>query len=183
MARVPYVRADDLEEPARSVLASYTVNLFEALANAPRGLGHLHGIGMWIRNELSLPARLRELAILQVGACARSEYEFSHHVGIGLEHGLRPEDVRAVLDRSERSRAVLSDLERTTLEAASQLADDGAIDDDTWDALRGELDDQQLVELVVTISFYCGVVRMLSALRVDVEERHQDHLREFPFPG
>lgn len=182
MARVPYVQADELSEPARSVLAGYDVHLFRALANAPEGMVHLHRLGMWIRNELSLPARLRELAILQVGVCAHSEYEFSHHVKIGMDHGLGPEDVRAVLDSSENARSVLSELERSTLEAAAQLADRGSIDDGTWAALRHGLDDRQIVELVVTIAFYAGVVRMLSALEVDVEEHHRADLREFPLP-
>lgn len=183
MARVPYVRAEDLDEPARSVLAGYSVNLFKALANAPDGLAHLHGIGMWIREGLSLPARLRELAILQVGVCARSEYEFSHHVRIGMEHGLRPEDVQALLDRFGPAGATLSPLERTTVDAAAQLADEGTIDDATWALLRDELGDRQVVELVVTIAFYAGVVRMLSALRVEVEEHHVALLEEFPLPG
>jgi len=180
VARVPYVSPEDLSEPSRSVLASYHVNLFKALANAPEGIVHLHGIGMWIRNELSLPSRLRELAILQVGACARSEYEFSHHVGIALEHGLRPEDIRAVIEGSEGSRAGLNPLEQATLQAATQLAEGGSIEDDLWAVLRRDLDDRQLVELVVTISFYTGVVRILSALGVEVEAEHQESLRRFP---
>lgn len=181
MARVPYRHAEDLDEPARSVLAGYSVNLFKALANAPDGLAHLHGIGMWIREGLSLPDRLRELAILKVGACARNGYEFSHHVRIGMDHGLRADDVRAVLDPSVAD-TVLDPLERSTLDAAAQLAETGAIGDAVWAALRSELDDRQMVELVVTISFYAGVVRMLSALQVDVEDHHLRLLEEFPLP-
>lgn len=182
MARVPYLRPEDLDEPAASVLAGYSVNLFKALANAPDGLAHLHGIGMWIREGLALPGRLREMAILQVGVSARSGYEFSHHVRIGMDHGLRPEDVRAVLDRSSPHAAALSPLEQATLDAAAQLAVEGRLDDPTWAALRRELDERQVVELVVTIAFYSAVVRMLSALEVDLEDEHQALLEAFPLP-
>ncbi len=30
------------------------------------------------------------------------------------------------------------------------------------------------------ISFYCGVVRRLGALQIDVEEGYQKYLQEFP---
>lgn len=183
MARVPFLDPDDLAEPARSVLSGYHVNLFRALANAPEGMVHLHEIGMWIRNELSLSPRLRELAILQVGACAGSEYEFSHHVRIGRDHGLSPEDVAAVTDPSGPARARLGALERAVLGAAAELTDAGTVEDRTWAALRQELDDRQVVELVVTVAFYSAVVRMIAALDVDLEAPFRELLREFPLPS
>ncbi len=183
MARLPYVQPDDLPEPARSVLAGYRVNLFEALANAPDAMVHLHGLGMWIREAQSLPSRLRELAILQVGASARSPYEFSHHVRIGMAHGLLPEDVRAVTDPGGPERSGLSALEQAGLAAAAELTVEGTITPTTWTALADELDERQLVELVVTIAFYNAVVRMLAALEVDLEPEHQALLAEFPLPG
>lgn len=181
MARVPYVSPGDLAEPAAGVLAGYDVNLFRALANAPEGMVHLHALGMWIRSGLSLPARLRELAILQVGACSRSTYEFSHHVGIGLEHGLSPADVEAVLDPGRRSG--LAEIDRAVLDAATGLAEDGELAEPTWATLRRHLDDQALTELVVTVSFYTAVVRMLAGLQVDLELEHEAALARFPFPA
>jgi hypothetical protein len=37
--------------------------------------------------------------------------------------------------------------------------------------------------LVTTASFYCGVVRLLASLQVDVEESYMPHLRRHPLPG
>lgn len=182
MARVPYLRPDDLPEPARSVLQGYRVNLFEALANAPEGMVHLHELGMWIREGQSLPARVRELAILQVGVSARSPYEFSHHVRIGRTYGLTTEDVRAVTDPTGPERAALSPLEAAALAAARELTEEGMLGEDRWAALGGHLDDRQRVELVITIAFYNAVVRMLAGLAIDLEAEHEALLRQHPLP-
>jgi alkylhydroperoxidase family enzyme len=57
-----------------------------------------------------------------------------------------------------------------------------AVSDQTFAALKQGLDNEQLVDLVITISFYTGVVRLLAALQVDVEEDYLPYLKEFPLP-
>ncbi len=44
------------------------------------------------------------------------------------------------------------------------------------------LDNELLTDLVVTISFYNGLVRLLETMQVDVEEDHLPYLDEFPLP-
>jgi alkylhydroperoxidase family enzyme len=183
MARVPYLRPDDLPEPGRSVLEGYRVNLFEALANAPEAMVHLHALGTWIREGQSLPARARELAILQVGVSARSPYAFSHHVRIGMAHGLTPDDVRAVTAPNGPERAALAPLEAAALDAAREITEEGSLAEDRWAALAERLDERQRVELVVTVAFYNAVVRMLAALEIDLEPEHEALLREHPLPS
>ena len=39
-----------------------------------------------------------------------------------------------------------------------------------------------IVELIVAIAFYNGVVRLLSALRIDVEDSYKPYLDKFPLP-
>jgi hypothetical protein len=39
-----------------------------------------------------------------------------------------------------------------------------------------------LIDLIVVISVYCGVVRLLGALEVQLEPRYDALLREFPLP-
>jgi hypothetical protein len=59
---------------------------------------------------------------------------------------------------------------------------DLAISDATFAALRRELDNERLTDLVVTISFYNGLVRLLETMQVDVEEDYLPYLDEFPLP-
>jgi len=50
-------------------------------------------------------------------------------------------------------------------------------------ALRAHLDEKSIVELLVVISFYNGVVRVLASLQIDVEPEYQPYLDAFPLPA
>ena len=65
-ARLPYLNADDVAEEDRDLLAR-NINLARELVHSPKALRNFSRLGMWIRRESTLDARLRELAILQVG--------------------------------------------------------------------------------------------------------------------
>ena len=57
-----------------------------------------------------------------------------------------------------------------------------AITDETFAAFRQGLDNERLTDLVMTIAFYNGLVRLLAAMQVDVEEEYLPYLDEFPLP-
>jgi len=59
---------------------------------------------------------------------------------------------------------------------------EGTVSDQTFAALRQGLDHERLTDLVVTISFYNGLVRLLATMQVDVEEDYLQYLEEFPLP-
>jgi hypothetical protein len=56
------------------------------------------------------------------------------------------------------------------------------VSDEIFAVLQQELDNERLTDLVVTISFYNGLVRLLETMQVDVEEDHLPYLEEFPLP-
>ena len=53
----------------------------------------------------------------------------------------------------------------------------------TFAALRKGLDNERIVDLVITISFYNAVVRLLGSLQIDVEPEYQPYLDQFPLPA
>jgi alkylhydroperoxidase family enzyme len=57
-----------------------------------------------------------------------------------------------------------------------------AISDATFAELRAELDNERLMDLIMTIAVYNGVVRLLATLQIDVEPEYQRYLEEFPLP-
>jgi alkylhydroperoxidase family enzyme len=59
---------------------------------------------------------------------------------------------------------------------------DLAVSDETFAALRQGLDNERLTDLIVTISFYNGLVRLLETMQVDVEEDYLPYLDELPLP-
>jgi hypothetical protein len=52
----------------------------------------------------------------------------------------------------------------------------------TWAALEDHLGRARLVDLVIVISFYNAVVRILGTLQIDVEPDYERYLEAFPLP-
>jgi alkylhydroperoxidase family enzyme len=68
------------------------------------------------------------------------------------------------------------------LKAAREMSTELAISDSTFAQLRDKLDAERLTDLVLTIAFYCAVVRVLATLQIDVEDDYLPYLNEFPLP-
>ena len=181
MARLPYLDVEDLA-PENQELLKRNINLHRMLVHSPAGARSFAGIGQWIRFESRLDPRLRELAILQVGYLTRCAYEYSHHLRIGRDFGITDDDVRALIAETEGRDSGLPVLDRAVLRAAREMTEGLTIADPTFAELQAELDEERLVDLVVIISFYCAVVRLLTTLRIDVEPSYQPYLDAFPLP-
>ncbi len=182
MARLPYLDKSQLA-PANQDLLTRNINLYRALVHSPNALRSFSGLGQFIRHRSRLDPRLREMAILQVGYVSRSPYEYSHHIKIGRDFGVSDDDIRAIELESRGETSALPPLARAVLRAARELAAGPSLSDATFAELRQGFDAECLVDLIMTISFYCGVVRLLAALQIDVEEDYLHYLREFPLPS
>ena len=182
MARVPYLDKSDLA-PENQELLARNITLHRALAHSPNGLRAFSGLGTFIRHKSRLDPRLRELAILQVGYLARAPYEWSHHVKIGREFGVTDDDIRALIAETEGKSSKLEPLAKLVLKAAREATNDLAVSEATLAALGKDLDNERIVDLVITISFYNAVVRLLGSLAIDVEPEYQPYLDEFPLPA
>lgn len=175
MARIDYLDRQDLPPGDRDILAR-DINLFRALANSPKAARAFLALAHHIRHVSRLDSRLRELVILQVGYLSCSEYEYSHHIKIGHDFGVTVRDVERM--RLE-SRGQVTDLEPVValaLKAAREMTLDGVVDEMTFSELRRHFDAELLVELMIVISFYNGVVRLLASLGIDVEESYEQYL-------
>lgn len=182
MAVVPYLTEADLAADDRSLLASRPINLFRALANSPAAMRQHAAFGEWIRYRCELDPRLRELAILQVGYLTSSPYEWSHHVKIGYDFGVTDADIEALIADTEGQEHGLGEVETAVLAAARQITSDMRMAEDTWALLEKHLGRPRLVDLVVVVSFYSAVVRILGTLGIDVEPEYAGYLERFPLP-
>lgn len=181
MPRLPYLNQSDLAEADRDLLAR-NINLYRILAYSPNGARAFGKLGGFIRWESKLDGRLRELAILQVGYLARAAYEYSHHIKIGRDFGVSDDDIRAVATETAGGGSTLEPLAKAVLRAAREMTGDLAVSDATFAELQAGLDDEALLDLVITIAFYNGVVRLLETMQIDVEEDYLHYLDEFPLP-
>ena len=182
MARIPYLDKPDLAEADQDLL-NRPISLNRALVNSPAAARAFSGVGGFIRYGSKLDPRLRELAILQVGWLARSPYEWSHHVKIGHDFGVSDADIQALIDDTAGKPTSLDALTLLVLKAAREINNDGAMDASTFTTLQSSLSNELMVDLTITISFYCAVVRVLGTLQIDVEPDYMPYLTRWPLPA
>ncbi len=182
MARVPYNDPDDLPEDRRDLLRR-NVNLLRAMTHSLDCCQHFSRFAQWVRFESRLDPRLRELAILQVGYLARSPYEYSHHLKICLDFGVTEDDIRDLAAYNEGRENGFGELERLVLQGAAEMTEEGEMRAATFEALAGHFDHERMIDLVVITGTYCGLVRILASLDIEVEPEYQTHLDKFPLPG
>jgi alkylhydroperoxidase family enzyme len=182
MARLPYLEADQIAPEYRDMLARNT-NLHKLLVNSPDMARAFSGLGGYIRHKSKLDPRLRELAILQVGWLEKSEYEFTHHVKIGKEFGVTDADIEGMMAETEGKPSKLEPLARTILKGAREIVRELAMREETFVEIKKHLSNEHMVDLVLTIAFYCAVVRVLATMRIDNEPYYKEVLQQYPIPG
>src|SRR5215218_5676897 len=182
MARLPYIDVDQLP-PEHKELLKRPINLTRLLVNSPGMARAFHGIGGYIRNGSTLDPRLRELAILQVGWIEKSEYEFTHHVKIGKEFGVTDDDIAGLMAETEGKPSKLEPLAKAILRGAREMVRELAMSEATFGEIKQKLSDEEMVDLVLTIAFYCAVVRVLATMKIDNEPYYKEVLQQYPIPG
>jgi alkylhydroperoxidase family enzyme len=184
MARLPYLQQSDLAPEDRELLAGDNPpNLYRVLAHSPKGMRKMNALAMHIRHDSRLDPRLRELAILQIGYSMRQPYEYSHHVKLGQQFGVTEDDIRAIAEETAGRASKLEPLAKLVLRAARELTVGTTLSDATFVALKRELDNESLLELMIAIANYVGIVRVLGTFQIDVEPDYLQYLEKFPLPA
>ena len=144
MARVPFLKRDDLAETDRGGLRSASKNRAAASASSgrpcstrrtsPTAFSRLRtNCGM----APLIDKRTRELAVLVVGQVTKCAYEFDHHWNAALKAGIPREHLEA-LGEFETSPLVYRTRSRGDA-VCEEITLTGAVADATWDALRALL--------------------------------------------
>jgi|SRR5450631_2366673 alkylhydroperoxidase family enzyme len=177
MPRLPYC-PPDLAEPRELVSAirarrgGTLLNLDCMLLHSPPFASGWNGLLRAVRTELSLPGRLRELAICAVAAINHADYELHHHSHPFLDAGGTPEQLRALADvpAAAANTAQFTEAERAILRATLEMTLEVRVSDDAYAALEECLEtDRQIVEFIGVVATYNMVSRFLVALGIEVE--------------
>ncbi|MDQ0635192.1 AhpD family alkylhydroperoxidase [Arthrobacter pascens] len=179
MSRVPSLSRDDAasvhQQPLWDRIEAErkmpTANIFRSLANAPVLLDAFLSYANAMRDSSLLSPKLRELAILSVGHATGSEYEIAHHQSHGRKAGLTDEQLAAVAEGD--STELFNDTERAVIALARESTLNVNVSDASWAAAAKHLDDQQMVELTLTIAWYNSGVRVMGLLGIELEDSYR----------
>jgi len=182
MGRLRYLDNADLA-PEYQDIPRMKSNITRAVAHSPKLARLVAARGMYLRHDSGLDARLRELAILQVGYSTGSAYEWAHHVDVALSFGVTEDDIRAIAAETSGAPSHLDPLAKAVLATTRSLTDDLVLLQPLFDTLSGALATDHLVDLLVAIAEYNGLVRVMAAIEIDLEPEYLPYLDRFPLPS
>lgn len=141
--------------------------LFRVLARDERLFGRFAGGGLLDRGHLSL--RERELVILRVCANYDSEYEWGVHVtSFAAKAGLDQDVIRATR-HGDAASACFTPRERLLITLCDSLRTSCTLEESLFRALREELSEEAILELLLLHGFYRSVSTLTGALTIPLE--------------
>jgi 4-carboxymuconolactone decarboxylase len=197
MARLPYVAPDgDVTARIRQRRGGRLIALDGVLLHSPEFADGWNSMLGAVRGASTLPADVRELAILRVASRNGADYEWAAHEPVARAAGLGDEQIAAIrvggpaadggadgqaaggaaggadgqAAGGAAGGAVLGPAQRAALAYTDAMTMHVAVPDMVFGAVREHLDERQVLELTVTVATYNMVSRVLVALDVRAGE-------------
>jgi hypothetical protein len=104
-------------------------------------------------------------------------------VKIGKEFDVTDEDIQRMMAETEGKPSTLEPLARAILKGSREMVRELAMSDATFAEIKKDLSNEHLTDLVLTIVFYCAVVRVLATMTIDNEPVYKEVLTRYPIPG
>ena len=138
--------------------------LYQVLLNSPAIASGWEQLLTAVRNKSSLPAALREMVILRVAVLNRAVYEFDAHVPHAQKAGVSDEKITALRNPTIGDR--FSAQEQAVLGLTDAMTREIDVHDALYASVKYYFDDQQMIDLLVTIASYNMVSRFLVAAQI-----------------
>jgi alkylhydroperoxidase family enzyme len=147
------------------------LNLDRILLHSPSFAKGWNSLFAAIRGQLALPAKLREIAIMAIGALNHADYEWAQHESEFAKAGGTPAQLAALknVPAAIKNDKLFDETERATLALTDEMTRSIKVSDATMKRIRKALPDDQVVELIGTIAGYNMASRFLVATGVELE--------------
>ena len=100
-----------------------------------------------------------------------------------MSFGVSEADILAIAADSAGQPTTLEPLARAVLQAAREMTERLSLSDATFAVLSEALDAESLIDLLIAIGEYNGMVRIMAALQIDLEPEFMTYLERFPLPA
>lgn len=142
------------------------LNLYRILGNSPAMLDAWLVFAYALRANCTTPRALRELMILRTAQLHDSQYEWEQHEAMAMKAGVREDQILNLGDW-ETSQS-FSDREHAAI-ALTDAIYNCDVTNQIHDAAATFFTISEMIELVLTATFYCMVPRVLDAIAVTSE--------------
>jgi 4-carboxymuconolactone decarboxylase len=141
---------------------------FHALLRSPELADRVRHLGDYVRFESTVPAALRELAILLVARFWSADYEWNAHRRHAATAGLDPSVAEAI--EVGRRPAKLTADETLVYDLIMELLHDRDISDATFAAAKARFGERMVIDVIGTAGYYGFISLVLNAGRIPVAE-------------
>jgi uncharacterized peroxidase-related enzyme len=162
---------DDVKRTYQEIKSNFGMvpNLFKTIAHKPNALSTLYSFALALSLDNSLPAKIKELAILTTSKTNRCHYCISHHTEMGKKVGLTIEQIEAISEYKDSN--LFTQEEKTVIQYAQQVTKDAEnVSDELFLRLKGFYSDEQIVLLTLIIGLYQIFNKFNGALGVQLEK-------------
>lgn len=142
-------------------------NFFKTMAHNPELLEPLIAFSRAMLEGGSLPRRLKEWVILQIGRTHECAYVYNAHkmaLSRALMVDVLDDHTIAGLDSSS-----LKKEEQLAIRYAGQISDN-SVDDETFKEVQATFSKSELIELTVLAGYYNFICRTVNALEIDTDK-------------
>jgi AhpD family alkylhydroperoxidase len=171
--RLQPLPADQWDEATHQALSAMrgaeTNNALSTFAHHPALAKAFLRFNVHLLMTSTLPARIRELAILRVAHRRDCAYEWSHHVSMAKAEGITDDQIAAVQGFPGGDAGGLDEFDRAVITAVDELDEKSQMSDQTWAALGERLSDQQRMDFVFTVGCYTTLAMAFNTFGIQLE--------------
>lgn len=173
MALLPYVdpgQNPDVDGVFEAIikLRGRLLNVHRLVANQPSALKAFMAMSEYVRDHSSLPADLRELAILTTAVALDVQYEWVSHAPLARQAGVSDDQLHVLRSGGERSAFSLA--QQAVIRYAREVSRMQVLSDAALSELTAVLTTGQIIDLALTVGWYHLCATILVPMRVGLEE-------------
>lgn len=151
---------------------------YTAMLRSPDMMNRMRNLSDYIRFKSTLPARLRELAVLTVARKWTIQYEWAGNSKAALNSGVKPEIIKAIAEG--RRPAGMAEDEEIIYDLCTELQNNQSVSDVTYDRAVAKFGEQTVVETVATVGYYTMIGMILNTARIPPPGNAPPPLTYFP---
>ncbi|MGB6947420.1 MAG: carboxymuconolactone decarboxylase family protein [Bryobacteraceae bacterium] len=155
----------------RAVAGRGTVGVFNIAVRSPEMVDALWPFGDRIRFHLSVPDKLKEMAILISGRYWMAQFEWSAHHRAGVQAGLSEDTVHAIAEG--RRPASLPRDEEAVYNFCTELYKTKQVSDATFQAIKDAVGERGIVEIIGAAGYYQVVSMFMNVDRYPMANASQ----------